>query len=234
MAIATFYVPDLQDQTDDIQLSDEESKHALRARRLASGAQVRLFDGQGTVASGQLRIQSKTQACVELDSVNVENRPKTNISIASALPKGDRQRVLIDILTQLGIAEFIPLACERSIVKYQDKMLSKWQRYSVEACKQSHNPFIMQFSEPRSIEQVLLNNEHCYFLDQSGEPISSVSMLSTQCPQVTLIIGPEGGFTSDEMSLLKHSCASSLCLSQHILRTEAAAILAAGLIQAMV
>lgn len=229
MALPTFYVAELSDCIDRAKLSEEETKHALRVRRLAQGARLRLFDGRGTVATGHLLIESKSNAFVELDSIRTIDSVPADLFIASALPKGDRQRVMIDMITQIGVTGFIPLNCERSTVKFQDKMLMKWQRYSIEACKQSQNPFILQCHEFQTVKQLLAKQSHCYYLDKNGAQMTAKTINSP----ITLIIGPEGGFSDDELRLLKKCANGSLCLGDHILRTETAAVLAAGTIKGM-
>ncbi len=226
MALASFYVSDLLDQQNDVVLGDDEAKHALRVRRLEHGTRVRLFDGHGAVATGILAVMSKARACVEIDFLETLDRPAAKLSVACALPKGDRQRTLIEGLTQLGVAQFIPLVCARSISKYQAKTWAKWHRYSIEACKQSQNPFLLKVNEPQSLEQVLASQTQCYYLDQSGQKTIP------NRDSCTLIIGPEGGFSDHEMKLLQGSATGNLCLSPHILRTETAAIVGAAMFQA--
>ena len=227
MALATFYVPDLLDHQDRVCLSEQEVAHALRARRLKNGDELRLFDGQGNVALGCLTVESKRRALVELTSMEAVSRSEPELWIASALPKGDRQRVMIDMLTQLGVTGFIPLVCDRSAVKFQDKMLLKWQRYSIEACKQSHNPYVIECREPQSVTELLENRDNCFYLDQNAQQIDYINEKA-----MTLMIGPEGGFSDEELSLLTEKSAGSLTLGQHILRTETAAVIAAGTIKA--
>jgi len=227
MALATFYIPDLPEQATDVELSKEESQHAVRVRRLVDQAPVRVFDGLGRVGFGKLLVQQRTQARVQIDSLEWIDAVKP-LCVASALPKGDRQRVMIDALCQLGVSQFIPLECDRSIVKYQDKMAFKWRRYAIEACKQSQNPFLIQCSEPLSIATLLESHQDCYYLDQAGRSMSSMEFSKEL--RTTLIVGPEGGFSDLEVSALQTKAKGRISLGPHILRTELAAIVGAGLL----
>ena len=227
MALATFYTPDLPEQATDIELSKEESQHAVRVRRLVNQAPVRVFDGLGRVGFGKLLVLERAQARVQIDSLERIDAAKP-LCVASALPKGDRQRVMIDALCQLGVSHFVPLECERSIVKYQDKMALKWRRYAIEACKQSQNPFLIQCAEPLSIATLLELHQDCYYLDQAGPSMSSIEFSKES--QTTLIVGPEGGFSDLEINALQSKAKGRINLGPHILRTELAAVVAAGLL----
>ncbi len=222
MAKPSFYCPDLKLDSQDHLLDDAESHHALKVRRLAIGDEVRLFNGQGLVAMGQIDNVSAKQASIHIHHQQ-QNMPATpSLTIASAIPKGDRQKIMIDMLTQLGVNELIPLDCERSVVRWQAKFKQKWQRYSIEACKQSQNPFLMAIQPAKSISEVLANKNTCLYLDKSGTQFSKQNFQDTA--QLTLLVGPEGGFTQAEFDQLRKACRQGVKLSGHILRTEAAAI----------
>ncbi len=228
MAIPSFYCPELAQVEESVLLSEDESRHAIKVRRLELGTIVRLFDGAGVVAKARLDQLDKKRALAQLIDKQTHSRSAPLIRVASAVPKGDRQRVLIDMLSQLGVDEFTPLMCDRSVVKVPAKASDKWSRYSIEACKQSQNPFLLQINAPETVGQVLNRPSSCIYLDQGGND------LDLQCVQssdsLTLLIGPEGGFSDQELQLLKIEASQSVAISPHILRTEAAAVSAAAIL----
>ena len=226
MSIASFYCPELQLNDVSVELDSSEAAHAVKARRLRHGDDVRLFNGNGVSALGHLSTVERRHVVVELDSFSQHEAPQFCLSIAVAIPKGDRQKVLVDMLTQLGIFEIIPLCCDRSVTKFSKNTIEKWQRGAIEACKQSQNPWLPKFVNEASLDDLLKDSSRTlYYADASGANLKSFSNTSSN---ITLIIGPEGGFSPREFDLLEQACIPSFKVGPYILRTEAAAIAAAS------
>jgi len=140
---------------DIVSLSEEEARHANMARRLQVGSDVCLLNGKGSVAYGHFVELSKKIGHVKIDKVVNHEKPRSSIRIASAIPKGDRQKVMLDMLTQSGVTEFIPLNCEFSSAPISAKQVEKWQRIVIEACKQSGNPFVMKIHQTLDVDQLI-------------------------------------------------------------------------------
>ena len=227
MAIPSFFHPGLNNRESTIELEPSEASHAVKARRLRVGDTVRIFNGNGLSANGVLQSIERRAVTLELHEFEMHSRPEQAISVAVAIPKGDRQKVLIDNLTQLGLFEIIPLRCDRSVTKTSKNTLEKWQRVAIEACKQSQNPWLPKVLGERSLDELLSESERSlYYADACGEPISDVKKTVSTSSLVTIIVGPEGGFTLQEFTKLEQNSISSFKLGPYILRTEAAAIAA--------
>ena len=225
MALATFYHPALEQSDKNVVLSVAESAHATKSRRLRQGSAIQLINGRGLLAQAHILQNSKDGVSTQIDSIEKRVSPP-KISIATAIPKGDRQRTMIDMLTQLGVSEIIPLRCERSITKYKSTIQEKWQRVAIEACKQSSNPWLPKISVERDIQKVLCQSDGlAIYADASGSPMTIVK--TNLSDKLTIIIGPEGGFSKQEISLLNESC-SAVNLGLNILRTELACVIAAS------
>ena len=227
MAIPSFFHPDLNNRASVIELEPGEASHAVKARRLKVGDAVRIINGNGLSANGVLQSIERRAVTLELHDFEEHSRPEQVISVAVAIPKGDRQKVLIDALTQLGVFEIIPLRCERSVSKSSKNTVEKWQRVAIEACKQSQNPWLPKVLAEHSLDELLIEGERAlYYADAGGEAVAELKNKASTSSLATIIVGPEGGFTSQEFTKLEQNSISSFKLGPYILRTEAAAIAA--------
>ena len=209
-----------------ISLDANESSHAVKARRLRVSQVVRVFNGLGLVANGVISVIGRREVMVELQSIEQLMRPQGGVSIAVALPKGDRQKVMVDMLTQLGVVEIIPLRCEHSVTKFSDNTAEKWTRVAIEACKQSQNPWLPKISAETGLDQ-LLCDERKHFLVANADG-AAPQALAQKTSDVTVLIGPEGGFSEQEFATLRQRSIPSIRIGSYILRTEAAAVAAAS------
>lgn len=235
MAIPKFFHNSKQFvENETIVLSEEEARHASMARRLQVGSDVVLLNGQGMTAKGRFLDLNKRSATVVVDQVAQHSAPDRKIRIASAIPKGDRQKVMIDMLTQCAVVEFIPLECEFSVVQANSKLIQKWQRIVIEACKQSGNPFAMQIRQPIAVNDLILADVWQQSQVLRAEQRSETSKVleatiesKMKKTDILVVIGPEGGFSEAEIASFDSGGIDKISLSAHILRTETAAIAAA-------
>ena len=206
-----------------IRLSDEEARHASLSRRLQVNDEVMLLDGIGNKALGKFTELNKRVAKVFIEKIEHAAITPTDIAVASAIPKGDRQKLMLDMLTQLGVTTFIPLNCEFSSTKATEKSIEKWQRIVVEACKQSGNPYLMNIQSsntiPELIDSTIWNERLVFQTDQHAE-----KQIKEVNEKILVVIGPEGGLSDQESTLLRGAGAKGLNLGPHILRTETAAV----------
>jgi len=224
MAIPSFYHSSLAQQDQLISLDANESSHAIKSRRLGIGQQVRIFNGRGMVGAGVLSAMDRRQVTVELTSVEQLPRPARSISIAVAVPKGDRQKVMVDMLTQLGVFEIITLRCQRSVTKLSQTAFEKWSKVAIEACKQSQNPWLPIIIEETSLDDLLDFGDRRFVLANADG--ASPQDLLGDSGSVTALIGPEGGFSEQELTKLNKLSIPSMRIGPYILRTEAAAVAA--------
>lgn len=226
MAIPSFYHPTLSEDVFQVELDPAEAAHAVKARRLKAGQKVRLFDGNGLQALGELSAINRRSASVMIAEFKRAEIVRRRLSIAVAIPKGDRQKVMLDMLTQLGVTEIIPLICEYSVSKVSNNTYDKWQRVVIEAAKQSQNPFLPIIGPERSLDELLTTTATpVLFANADGQVLSK---LNSEYNNVLVLVGPEGGFSEREFDLFRQMNISSIALGGHILRTEVAAIAVAA------
>lgn len=222
MGIPTFYHPDLDQNSHQVPLSADEAAHALRSRRLTIGQKVKLLNGKGLIAQAEISDIEQRAVRVTIAELNQADPPATCLTIAAAVPKGDRQRFMVDMLTQLGVSEIIPVTFEHSVTRYRPKMHDKWQRWAIEACKQSQNPWLPVIDEGIALSDLVkIAADRLVYADLSGKPASS---FNDQFSAPIVLVGPEGGFSDGELSLFAAANLPSIQTSDHILRTETAAV----------
>lgn len=226
-ALPWFYHPHELAEGGRAQLDPEEARHASGARRLQSGEAVCLFDGLGRVAGATIvAIGTRGREVeVELGDVYRVVAPQPAVHLATALPKGDRQSVMLDMATQLGMASFAPLQCERSIVKASAHASERWRRICVEACKQSRRAYLPKILPAVSLGTAIGDAHHAVWLAHPGgeKPVQVLDQTESM-EQVTILVGPEGGFTGAEAEEAQAAGAVPVSLGDGILRIETAAV----------
>src|SRR5262249_19080113 len=163
--------------------------------------------------------RSIVSATVEFISLAASVRP---IVIASAIPKGERAEWMVEKLSEIGITQFVPLITERSVVKADGKnKLDRWRRIATESAKQSRRVGVMQIEDPvdllRAIEQ---SSGTQVYLSTTLDARALHQAISASQSAVSMFIGPEGGWSSDEVSLFEKHNLTPAALTTTILRIE--------------
>ena len=201
--------------------------------RLADGTTVEVFDDRGASAVGRLILSNDRHALVEVEQIN-EPQPgaQAQITVASAVPKGERAEWMVEKLSELGVAAFVPLAAERSVVLPEGKgKRERWIRIATESAKQSRRAGVMRIDSLTRLTDLLAGNPHGFVL--STEPGAS-SIIQTRdrgaAGERVLFIGPEGGWTAAEMDAFRTAQIQPVRLTDTVLRIETAAIAAAAVV----
>ncbi len=219
-------------------LDGPETHHLLHVMRAAVGDQVILFDNSG--AEFRAVIEKLGRASAELhviERLEIDRELPFALSVGVALPKGDRQKWLVEKLTELGVATLVPLATERCVAQPAAGALDRLRRSVIEASKQCGRNKLMQIAEPLSLTEWLEfsdNNtpvdcqEQRLFAHPGAAPLPLT--VATSVAAVWIAIGPEGGFTEAEVNTATAAGWQPVGLGSRILRVETAAIaLAAAL-----
>lgn len=231
MAKRRFHVVDLS--PDRIQVDGAEAAHALKVLRLGPGDEVILFDGRGAEATGKITGTEKSAFQVEvLARQSVPTHPLGSLTIATAIPKGERADWMIEKCAELGVRRLIPLECERSQVHPGPAKLDRWRRKAVEAAKQSRQSSIMEIDEACPLNDVFARTSSAgstFFGDGSATQTMFGRLNETaRDSEILICIGPEGGFSDNEQQLLISKGAFPIRLGSTVLRIETAAIAAAA------
>lgn len=218
-----YYCENIEEPPILVTLNEYESRHAMTSRRQKVGDEVALIDGKGVRATGIVHSITRTKVDIEIEARSQVQRQKPGIILASALPKGERQKVMLDMMCQLGVDEFVPLSCDRSVVK-SGANVERWSRICLQACKQSHNPFLPRIEQPEQPVNLARKMKGSEISVWVADPVTDQVSLQALHDTVVLCIGPEGGFSDTEKKGMLEAGAHFLCLGGNILRIETAVV----------
>jgi 16S rRNA (uracil1498-N3)-methyltransferase len=237
MSDAWFYMPQIPPASSEIELDDAEARHAIRSRRLQPGDRITLFNGQGLAAGAELINGSAgtRRATVRIVDHIMTPRPRPMVELACALPKGERQAVLLGMATQLGMHAFRPLVTQRAIARPTAAFHDRFTRICIEACKQCRRAYLPELREPaipgELAREAVSARGTVLMAHPGGELLTPLATMNGDgVSLLTVMIGPEGGFTNTEINVVKQAGGMIARLGEHPLRIEAAAIAALALI----
>ncbi|KGF80836.1 16S rRNA methyltransferase [Massilia sp. JS1662] len=218
----------------------EAVAHHLHVVRQQSGDELVLFNGEGGQARARLVEIGKRRASAEvvaLDAVDVEL--PFRVTLAQGLPEGSKMDWIVEKAVELGAAGVIPLAAQRSVVRLSgdraDKRLAHWQAVVVSASEQCGRNRLADVAPVQDVNRWLADSGTGTRILLSPRADASLAQWVRATPprDVTLLVGPEGGFTDHEEDAARAAGALALSMGPRVLRTETAglaalAILAAG------
>ena len=238
MRTIRIYQPGSYKIHDVIDLSQEAGLHVGVVLRRQIDDKLILFSGDNREWDAEIVHVYKKNVTVRICSERVMNRESSQtICLAQAISKGERMEWLIQKTVELGVAEINPLVTHYGAYKLDENRLIKkhqqWQAIVIAACEQCGRNQIPLISFPMTLTQFLQKNNHGtgYVLD----PYTGKSWRDYKVPEgkITLLIGPEGGLSPDELEWIFAANFLPLHLGPRILRTETAAICALSVVQAM-
>lgn len=221
-------------------LEGEEAHHLSHVMRARPGTELILFDGSG--AEWQARVVRLGRSEVELELLSrheIVREPAADVTLAVALPKGDRQRWLVEKAVELGVRRLTPLITQRGVAQPVDKALSRLRRTVIEASKQCGRNRLMEISEPVKMVEYLASpaiaESHRAIADPSARLSLGEMLLNWSAARpIVFAVGPEGGFSDHEVSVAATNDWSIVELGPRILRIETAAIFLASAVAARV
>ncbi|NYE25899.1 16S rRNA (uracil(1498)-N(3))-methyltransferase [Pigmentiphaga litoralis] len=221
-----------------VPLPADIAHHAFRVLRLRDGEDVILFNGQGGQVPARLEAEGKGGWAALGDHDPREAELPGRITLVQGIASGDKMDWVIEKAVEVGAHAIQPIAATRSVLRLSgdrlDKRLVHWRRITVAACEQSGRNRVPQVFAPLTAEQ--------YFLSGSGDLSSAplrlicdpdakdrLTILATQRPGdlangVELLIGPEGGWSPEEMALAARHGVQPVRFGDRVLRTETAGI----------
>lgn len=217
-------------QRDRVVLEGAEARHMIRVMRAKPGDRVTLFDGSGAEFEAELLDSARHEATLAvLSRVEVDRESSRRLTLGVALPKGDRQKVLVEKLTELGVAALTPLLTARSVAAPKESGLEKLRRQVIEASKQCRRNRLMRIEEPTPLTDFLARDwgvaDRLIAHPYDGEVRAPESLSGI----VVVAVGPEGGFDDSEVALARERGWHARSLGPRILRVETAAIALAAL-----
>jgi 16S rRNA (uracil1498-N3)-methyltransferase len=185
---------------------------------------VTLFDGSGGEFDAEITVCGRsTVELAVLTRREVDRELAFSLTLGVPLPKGDRQRWIVEKAVELGVTRLVPLRTERTVAT-GDKVGEKLDRYVIEASKQCGRNRLMEIAEPQSWSKWLAApaDARRWVADPTGDAIRAVDL--SQGRSTFAAVGPEGGLTEGELAVARSSGWEIVSLGPRVLRIETAAV----------
>jgi 16S rRNA (uracil1498-N3)-methyltransferase len=229
-----FYCPEASGRNH-ITLRGDEARHLSRVRRLGPGDVVEVFDGKGFAV--RARVTDAGADRVELEPVGdglPDRTPPCRLTLATAVPKGERLDWLVEKATELGVERLVPIVTERSVVEPRQTKLGRLHRVIIEASKQCGRNKLMELDSPaRWTPWATAQPTGLRLLAHPGSAPLAASTKPARGEGVTLAVGPEGGFTELEVEAARAAGWRPVGLGPTLLRVETAALAGAAILLAL-
>ncbi|MCU1350301.1 MAG: methyltransferase, RsmE family [Acidobacteria bacterium] len=219
-----FFVPDIN--LDDVTtLTGEELHHAARVVRVREGEEVELFDGRGAIVTARVEALTREKAMLRVTGPVTETRESPlALHLAMAIINLDKFELVLQKATELGVRSIVPIVSERVEIRaerYRGKQ-ERWEKIIFEAVKQCGRARVPELAPPLDFTDAIVRGGVKLFLDADVTPAAAPETLG----EATLFIGPEGGWSDEELALARANGALFQRLGPRRLRAETAAIAA--------
>ena len=200
-----------------VELEKNDRDHLFKVFRASVGDEVELLDGRGRRGIAHV----KEGKLLQLSEVENIPQPERKYHLYCAVAKRNKFESLLKQCAELGVWSIVPVKFTRS-VSDSNKSGGRWQILLQEGCKQSKNPFVPQIREPITLAAALAEMKAYHsFYGGIGEVSGS---LDDTGRDAAFLVGPEGGFTPEELDEIKNAGLSTLNLGPYVLRLETAAV----------
>ena len=226
-------------QGDQVTFEPTAAHHLGRVLRAAVGDVVQAVDPRGTLLSVRLTaIAARRAEGMIVARASLATESPLDLTLAQAIPKGDKMDGIVRMATELGVRRVVPLLTVRTVVRLEparwESRLARWQRIAKEAAQQSGRAAVPEIARPRELSSWAREAGQTGLLlclwEEEREGLDK-RLPAGPCPHVTVVVGPEGGLTADEVRGLTDAGAVVASLGPRLLRTETAGAVAVALLQ---
>lgn len=217
-----------------VALEGAAAHRIARVLRLRAGERIALFDGSGVEAIAELVGVSPARIDAAIVSVRPGlPEPPVRVTLCQSVVKGERFEWALEKGTEIGVARFVPLLTERNVVRpAEGAKLERWRRIVIEAAEQCGRCVVPEVAAPVTFEEALRRLKPPAILPYEGERQMTLAKALDALGRpeaLTILIGPEGGFTRPEVERAVSRGAQPVSLGPRILRSETAGIVATTL-----
>jgi len=224
-----------------VALGGSEGRHAATVSRLRAGERVTLGNGRGLTAAVVVQGVAKDSVDFEIEQVQQVSAPAHAFVLAQALAKTDRDERAVEAAVELGVDAVVPFAAARSVSRWdatkEAKGRARWQSIAREAAKQSLRAWVPEVRALANANDLVAREAtRLIVLDAAGVSPHDVDWSDTTSPDVretVFVVGPEGGFSSEERDAFAAAGATFVRLGANVLRTSTAGPVALGIASAL-
>lgn len=207
-----------------------DGRHATQVARLRTGERVAVGDGHGRMAWGPVSFIGQGEFAITAEDIVIEVPRTPRLVLVQALAKGDRDELAIQAATELGVDVVVPWQAARSVSRWDGPKVAKgverWRAVVREASKQAIRATVPDVLAPVDTKALLRSLSDSHGLTLVLEPTARHSIAgqrpTADIATITLIVGPEGGFSDEELLLLDAAGAIPVRLGAEVLRTSTA------------
>jgi 16S rRNA (uracil1498-N3)-methyltransferase len=235
-----FFIDSVISTDGKVMIDGREARHMKNVLRLKTGEPVILFDGSGVEYEATIDSLSSERAVLSIHSKSkAKSSVPTRIIVAQSFLKEKKMDTLVRQLCELGMAKWVPFFSERSVSRPDKERLAgrinRWRKISIEALKQSRRTELPEINDVLTYDEVLALADECdlkiIFWENEPIPFQVPEISKPDIETILLVLGPEGGFTEDEIRSAKAHDFVTGGLGPRILRAETAALAACTLVQ---
>ncbi|AAO91449.2 16S rRNA (uracil(1498)-N(3))-methyltransferase [Coxiella burnetii] len=231
--IQRIYYPDQLSVDSTVTLDSRNYHYLLNVLRLREGHKIILFNGDGNNYGGRITRIQKKQVEITIDSKEAgRTESSLFIELGQGISRSEKMDYAIQKAVELGVNRIVPLITERTSTKPKTQKLAHWQGVLISGCEQSGRCCIPELMQAQSLSDWLSQKREGLSLVCHPNAQNSLADFKTTSQRITLLIGPEGGLSDDEVQRATQSGFQVLFLGPRILRTETATVTALSLIQA--
>jgi len=239
MKIPRVYIDEPLADLDAVVLNKDIYKYVVRVLRRNDGDPLELFNGDGFNYRSTLRLSTASTAfaAIEEKLTNASESP-LKINLVQALAKGTKLDLVIQKATELGVNQITPVVCERSVLQIDKKRIERklahWQGVAISAAAQCQRSVVPTVEFPIELIDWIdsaSDPESCLLLHPAaGKTLKDIKLQSLA---FSLLVGPEGGFTTEEINYAKARGITAFKCGPRILRTETAGFTAISILQSL-
>ncbi|MDA9557486.1 16S rRNA (uracil(1498)-N(3))-methyltransferase [Vibrio sp.] len=236
MRIPRIHHPSPITQLGELSLSEDASGHIGRVLRMKIEQEIILFDGTNHEYPATITQITKKSVIVNVREKNHNNlESPLDIHLGQVISRGDKMEFTIQKSIELGVNTITPLLSERCGVKLDqkrfDKKLQQWQKIAIAACEQSGRNIVPEIRPIMPLEEWCKESYDGLKLNLHPRAKHSINTLPSPVSKLKLLIGPEGGLSSDEIIMTRDHQFEETLLGPRVLRTETAALTAITALQ---
>lgn len=214
-----------------VELPADLAHHAIRVLRLKPDTGITLFDGRGGEYPARLLVDGKKAYALTGDHAAIEAELPGDITLVQGMAGGDKMDWIIEKAVELGAKRLVPVAARKSVLQLSGDRLAKrlvhWRRIAQAASEQSGRNRIMVVDAPISLQACLADMaataRTAIFCDPEGSQTLAQALAQSPGP-LTLLVGPEGGWSVEELALVKEHGLTPVRFGKRVLRTETAGL----------
>ncbi|CAI06697.1 conserved hypothetical protein [Aromatoleum aromaticum EbN1] len=237
MMISRFFFPCPLPDSGEIELPDALAHHALRVLRLRDGDPLVLFDGRGGELAARLQVRGRDALAVRDEYHALERESPLSLVLVQALASGEKMDWIVQKAVELGTSALVPLQAERCVLKLSGerahKRVAHWRQVAISACEQSGRNRVPEIEPITGLREYLASaavGSRLVLTPVEGRRLAS---LARPDAALHLLVGPEGGWSDEELAMCRAAGCVPVGLGPRVLRTETAGLAAVAALQAL-